>query len=147
MRVGTYLQWWTYEISLTGYLDLIDGYWRIIPTPLAHPVESLTQEIERAIKAELFYLALLLTLTLPDVCAALEQPGGRTNWRLYNRNIFQKIRGLTVEAAYELRNTVIHQSQAIASNKRQYTRIIFIIPTTQYTVDSMVLNGALTFKR
>jgi hypothetical protein len=149
MRVGTTPQKWTYGISLIGYLALIEGCWRIIPMPVTHPIEALAREIEKAISAELFYLALLLTLTLPDICAALEQPDGRANKKFYidwyNKNIFQKIGGLTAEEARELRNTVVHQSHAMASKKRKYTRIIFTMPTTQYTIDSMILNDAMTF--
>ncbi len=114
-----------------------------------HPIEDLSREIEKALGARLFYLALLLTLTLPDICAALEQPDGRSGQKRYeewyNRNVFQKIGGLTPEEANELRNTVVHQSSAISSDKRKYSRIIFTMPGEHVTVDSMVLNDALTF--
>ena len=42
-------------------------------------MEVITQEIERALDAGLYYLALVCTLTLPDICAALESPTGDTS--------------------------------------------------------------------
>jgi hypothetical protein len=115
---------WTCGISLVGHLAVIDGYWKVIPMSQTHPIEDLNLEIEKALEARLFYLALLLTLTLPDICAALEQPDGRSGKKSYeewyNRNIFQKIGGLTPEEANERRNTIVHQSSAISSDKRKY---------------------------
>ena len=141
---------WTYRISWTGcQLVLTGGYWKILRGPAANPVESLLQEIEKAIKAELYYLALLLTLTLPDICTALEQPNGRTDGkRLYKKwykaNVHDLIGGLSPDEAYELRCTVVHQSSGMASPARSYSRVIFTMKTP-LRVDSCVLNDALTF--
>jgi hypothetical protein len=149
-RVETDASSRTFGTSLIGYLVEISGYWRIIPMTQTHPIEDLSREIEKALEARLFYLALLLTLTLPDVCAALEQPNGRTSQKIYEgwykRNVFQRIGGLSPEEAYELRNTVVHQSSALSSEKRKYSRIIFTMPGECVTMDSMVLNDAMTFE-
>jgi hypothetical protein len=37
-----------------------------------HAMEFLFSEIEKALENNLFYAALLMTLTIPDICAALE---------------------------------------------------------------------------
>lgn len=118
-----------------------------------NPVEALLQEIEKALDVPLYYLALLLTLTLPDICTALEQSDGRTDGKplylkWYKANIFDQIGGLSPDEAYELRCTVVHQSRALASNKRGYDRVIFTMAKGggALTVDSMVLNGAMTFE-
>jgi hypothetical protein len=91
-----------------------------------------------------------LTLTLPDICAALEDRDGRTDSKKYKAwyksNIFDKIGTLSPDEAWEFRNTVVHQSKAIASEKRAYSRIIFTMPdAAQHRVDSMVTNDAMTF--
>ncbi|MCP9625478.1 hypothetical protein NML43_00110 [Rhodopseudomonas palustris] len=138
----------TLEISLAGYrLTVENGYWRIRP-PLINPVEALLQEIEKALDAQLYYLGLLLTLTLPSICAALEAPGGRPQGRdrdvyktWYQANIFDLIGGLSADEAWELRCTVVHQSHALASKKRGYDRIIFTMRSGPLTVDSMILEG------
>ena len=108
MNVETTQPEWTYGIRWTGcQLVLTGGYWKILRGPAANPIESLLQEIEKAIKAELYYLALLLTLTLPDICTALEQPNGRTDGkRLYKKwykaNIHDLIGGLSPDGPMSL---------------------------------------------
>jgi hypothetical protein len=90
------------------------------------------------------------TLTLPDICAALEEPDGRTKEKRYKAwyktHIYDQIGGMTPDEAYELRCTIAHQSKAIASEKRSYTRVVFTTPAGMVGVDSMVVNGALVFE-
>src|ERR1700722_11103901 len=126
MSAGITQPTWTYGTSWTGQLALVGGSWKILQGPTVNPVEALLQEIEKAIKAELFYLALLLTLTLPDICAALERADGRTSGPLYKKWYKANMAdgGLSPDEAYELRCTVAHQSSAIASPGRTYSRII-----------------------
>ena len=42
-------------------------------------MEMILKEIEAALAAKLYYLAVTLSLTLPDVCAALEAADGGTS--------------------------------------------------------------------
>ena len=42
-------------------------------------METLLREIEHALDAGLFYLALALSLSLPDICAALDSPNGESS--------------------------------------------------------------------
>jgi hypothetical protein len=112
-------------------------------------VEGLLREIEKAMTAELYYLALLLTLTLPDVCSALEQSDGRAAGKKaykawYKINIHDVIGGLTPDEAYELRSTVVHQSRALGSEARNYSRILFTMKSTT-RIDSCILNDAMMF--
>jgi hypothetical protein len=46
-------------------------------------MDFLSEQIERALAAQLYYLAVVCALTLPDVCSALESPDGNTNGNLY----------------------------------------------------------------
>jgi hypothetical protein len=137
------------SLSLQGQLILQDGFWKLLPGPTLHPVEALLQEIEKAIEADLNYLALLLTLTLPDICAALESADARSTKILYKKwykqNIFAVIGGMSPDEAYELRCTVVHQSTGLASSARTYSRVVFTMRKGQYRIDSMVLQDALTF--
>jgi hypothetical protein len=140
---------WTCSISWIGcQLVLINGCWKIIlPSPV-NPVEALLREIEKALNVELYYLALLLTLTLPDICVALEQPDGRTIGKRmykawYKANVYDIIGGLTPDEAYELRSTVVHQSRAQGSDARTYSRIIFTMKGG-VRVDNSVLDDALS---
>lgn len=96
-------------------------------------------------------MALLLTLTLPDVCVALEQPDGRTDGKRmykawYKANIHD-VGGpaLTPDEAYELRSTVVHQSRAQGSSARSYSRILFTMKKTNVRVHNSIANDARIF--
>lgn len=51
--------------------------------PREGPLELMFLEIERALDAGLFYLAVAMSLTLPDICAALESPNGEASGPKY----------------------------------------------------------------
>lgn len=46
-------------------------------------MELILKEIERALDAKLYYLALQVSLTLPDICAALQSDDGRASKSKY----------------------------------------------------------------
>ena len=84
MSVVTDVPKWTYGISWIGsQLVLKNGCWRILLISETPAIEALLQEIEQALRARLFFLAILLCLMLPDVCAALEAADGRTSEKRY----------------------------------------------------------------
>jgi hypothetical protein len=97
-------------------------------------MEIITNEIEHALKNGLYYLALVCTLSLPDVCAALESLTGETTARQYrdwyDRWLRQKYPQVTGDDLYGLRCGVVHQGQ-LAHPKSQYSRIVFILPNAQ----------------
>jgi hypothetical protein len=62
-------------------------------------METILQEIDKALNAGLCYLAIAMALTVPDICAALESPNGETNgpkykaW--YNANLANRYPRIT----------------------------------------------------
>ncbi|EQD56665.1 hypothetical protein B1A_11430, partial [mine drainage metagenome] len=46
-------------------------------------METILQEIERALDAHLYYLAVAMVLTLPDICAALASADGESSGQRY----------------------------------------------------------------
>jgi len=46
-------------------------------------MEVILREIERALSAQFFSPAVVMALTLPDTCAALESPNGKTSGGKY----------------------------------------------------------------
>ena len=52
-------------------------------TPIPFPLENLSNEIDRAIGAGLYHLALVAALTIPDICCALAHEQGRTRGDRY----------------------------------------------------------------
>src|ERR1022692_3417221 len=79
------------------------------------PMEAILTEIDRALDAGLYYLAIALSLTLPDICGALESPdGGATRERFtawYDTYLAQTYQSLTAADCYSLRCGVIHQGR------------------------------------
>jgi hypothetical protein len=77
---------------------------------------ALITEIKEALLHRLLYAALLLTLTLPDICAALESQDGRSTPARYkawfNSWLRKKYEGqLDAEDMYRLRCAVSHQGR------------------------------------
>jgi hypothetical protein len=94
------------------------------------------QDIERALQAKLFYLALVATLTLPEICAALESSdgdGGRLKYEAwYDKHLAAYYPWLTSEDCYGLRCGIVHQGHARTHTKKhqsKWNRVLFILPT------------------
>ncbi len=100
-------------------------------------MEMILQEIERALNARLFYMAIVLSLMVPDICAGLESDDGRTSpdqyrdW--YTRNLADKYRFLTAEDCYSLRCGVIHQGR-FGHGGNTFARVIWTIPNERNIV-------------
>lgn len=110
-------------------------------------MESLTDEIKNALRAKLWYAALVLTLTLPDVCAALETVDGRSTperykaW--YNAWLKKKYDGLvSADDLYFLRCGVAHQAK-FKHAAMQYKRIFFSLRPNGQFFHKNVLDEAL----
>ena len=58
----------------------------------AGPLEPILREIEVALDAGLFYLAIVLAMTLPDICAALEADDGKSDRRKIQAMVSHKSR-------------------------------------------------------
>ena len=43
-------------------------------------LDAILQEVERALKAELYYLAVAVALSIPDICACLEFDPDKPGW-------------------------------------------------------------------
>ena len=65
---------WTSSVLLTGY-RLVRGRswcWTMIYDPIPEELTAILHEIERAIEAKLYYVAIAVALSVPDICACLE---------------------------------------------------------------------------
>ena len=111
-------------------------------------LEAVLQEIEKALQSGFYYTAIVMTLTLPDICAALESPDGRTERKLYkkwyNDNLSLKFPNLTASDCYSLRCGVVHQGRMGLAGS-QFGRVIFTLPSRRGTAHNCVINDALQF--
>jgi len=115
-----------------------------------HPaLNTLLGEIQSALDHKLYYLAVAVSLSVPDICAAAEcEPGNiwvnqkkyeawcRANWE-------HRYRHLTAEDCYRLRCGVLHQGNFGRPDDR-FERIIFILPNSSFGGHDTKMQGAFT---
>jgi hypothetical protein len=100
-------------------------------------MEIITNEIGRALQAGLYYPAIVLTLTLPDICGALESADGEAtgarykDWR--DTWLFAAYPNVNGQDLYSLRCGVLHQGR-LGHPKMQYSRVLFTVPNAQRNV-------------
>lgn len=112
-------------------------------------METILREIEQAIDAGLYYLAISATLTLPEICAALESTNGSTAGRSqasyetwYNTNLADRsFSFLTATDCWRYRCGASHQGQ-FGHPEAQYGRVIFTLPHT-VKLHNNIINDAL----
>lgn len=111
-------------------------------------MELILKEIERALDAKLYYLALQASLTLPDICGALQSDDGVAKNYKYIAwyDTYAKEPGdlsISGKDCYHFRCSYVHQALT-THEKSSYSRIIFLAPTCQgITFHNNVIDGAL----
>lgn len=110
-------------------------------------MQVIISEIERALSSGLYYRALMVILTLPDMCAALESSDGENSgpkyraW--YNKWMAHQYPNLSADDCYRLRCGVIHQGW-IGHNQMQYARVLFTVPNVNRNIfHNNIINDAL----
>src|SRR6266851_3854531 len=109
-------------------------------------IYALTDEIKNCLSHELWYAALVLALTLPDVCAVLESANGQTSDDRYKAWFDTWLKGkyldVSADDIYSLRCGVAHQGTFHYRGK-QYRRIFFTLRPDGKLFHELVLNDAL----
>jgi hypothetical protein len=112
----------------------VDGrlwVFEIRPRPL--PIETIIDEIERALRHELWYAALATALSLPDVCSVLAHPpnkAGPTGKRYaawFDEWMARYSTSMTGLECYRIRCGVFHRGEFSHKHQR-WDRIIFTLP-------------------
>ncbi|MCB2051446.1 MAG: hypothetical protein KDE63_08455 [Novosphingobium sp.] len=108
-------------------------------------LEALLQEIEKAIDAKLYYLAIAVALSVPDVCSGLESDPENPKWqnqKTYaawcDSNIGTKFNNLVGNDLYRLRGGVLHKGH-FDHPKSQFNRVIFIGPESQIVAHDKII--------
>jgi hypothetical protein len=110
-------------------------------------MQTILLEIEAALNAGFYYLAIAIALSLPDVCSALESPDGTTSGTQYKAWydvwLAPTYPMITAVDLYSLRCGIVHQGR-FGHNKMQYSRILFTVPNPQGNVfHRNIINDAL----
>src|SRR5271166_6079422 len=110
-------------------------------------MEAILSEIEKTMATGLWYAAIVLCLTLPDICATLEaQPNARNDGykARYMRWVRRNMRSdpsLSPDEFWALRSGVVHEGRF---KHREYRRIAFTLPqgNTMHRIVSVVAGKA-----
>lgn len=114
-------------------------------------MNELISQVRRALDSELYYLALYVTLTLPDTLRALQSENGYATSDKYEEWFDEYVapkytmRGdniLDGEMCYNLRCSILHQGK-IDTGTEDYVRVIFAEPEGGVIAHNNILNGAL----
>ena len=93
-------------------------------------MDVIIRQIERGLERGFHYLAIVSSLTLPDICAALESANGQTSQPLYrawyDAWLGPKYPDITSFDMYRLRCGTVHQG-TFGPPGMQYERIVFMI--------------------
>jgi hypothetical protein len=139
---------WTYGISWPNcQLVIRNGCFEIVRGPEIPAIEAIVHDIELALKAKLYYLAIIVCLTIPDVCAALEAEDGRINRSLYlawyAKHAKAQAGGVDPEECWSLRCGMTHQGK-MDIVRGIANRVVFTMSSTQYRFDGMTLKSPTT---
>jgi hypothetical protein len=116
----------------------------------AGPLEPILSEIERALAQGLYYLAIMLSLAPPDICAALQNEDGRSTTDGYKRwfelHLAAKFFMFTADDCFSLRCGVLHQGKmGIMKRGAEFERVLFTAPDTPGYVHNNKFPGAVNF--
>ena len=93
------------------------------------PLEIVLSDVEKALENRLFYLAVAVALTIPDICSALESSDRRTSSDKYKdwftKWLQEDFSFLSSDDLYSLRCGVVHQANF--GTKHQYESVVFAL--------------------
>lgn len=107
-------------------------------------MDDLINEIEHAVNSGAWLLALAGTLALPDICAAVQSPNGKTTGSKYKRwvqdYLLKDYPKLDPDELYQMRCSLLHQG---TSSAVKYKRVMFVSPTSNVRIHNGVVDDAL----
>lgn len=117
------------------------------------PLNFILREMVQVHKAGLYYAAITIALTLPDICSkATFEPSDDNYWRgvqaryeaWCERYLSTRLQSLTAQDIWALRGGVLHQGQTFGHPKSRFERVVFILPdkgNNQFTFGSLSVGG------
>lgn len=91
-------------------------------------LEVMRTEIDRALDAELYYPALVLAMSIPDICGALASADGKASgpryaaW--YESNLPDYAKELSGKDCHSMRSALVHQARPVKANMA-YKQVYF----------------------
>jgi hypothetical protein len=113
------------------------------------PLYPLLNEINKAAEGGLPFLAVAMTVALPDICVSLASQDGRTNGKAYKawceENLPQdKFSFVTPDDLWSMRCGVLHNGR-FGDMKHNVGRVIFALPNSGFTIVNSQFNDAYVY--
>jgi hypothetical protein len=113
------------------------------------PLYPLLNEINKAAATGMPFLAVAMTVALPDICVSLAAADGQTNGKKYkawcNTNLPQdRLTFVTADDLYSMRCGVLHNGR-FGDLKHNVARVIFALPNSGATFVNCQMNDAYVY--
>jgi hypothetical protein len=116
-------------------------------------LSSILREIEKGLEAKLYYLAIAVALSVPDICACLECDPDKPIWATQDKYVGWcdanlKFKNLTGVDFFRIRGGVLHQGH-FDHPKSKFDRVMFIGPESRFKAHDAIIsvNPGATFQR
>lgn len=117
---------------------------------LLSPLEVIFRDIERALNYHVFYAAIAVTLSIPDICACLSDPPGSV-WATSKKYIAwcdENLAGLfqmNGDDFHRMRGGVLHQGSAFGHRDSRFKAVAFTLPSVDGGMHNNVgnMNGVV----
>lgn len=150
---------WTYS-KLLNARELVYGMgscWIVSTeskdqTAIPAELDALLQQVRLALNLEQYYLALAVTMSIPDICSCLEQEPGKIYAKTEKyiawceRNLSGKISNLVAGDYFHIRGGLLHQGH-FKHPKSKFDRIVFFGQRSAIVGHGVIINfdGEVTF--
>lgn len=109
-------------------------------------MEDLLRQIDAAAGSRVYYLALIGSLTVPDVAGALSSPSGEASANMYRKWVRANLPWWAQEGRdellYQYRNTMLHQHSGQPDPRKKMPRLMFVEPNDSLHIhNSTVTSG------
>lgn len=128
--------------QLLGWLvSARDGTWRV--DQIRPELQAILHEIERALEAKLYYVAIAVALSVPDICSCLECDPDKGIWATQQKyaawcDTNLKLTNLDGNDLFRLRGGVLHQGH-FGHPKSKFDRVIFLGPESRIKAHDVVI--------
>jgi hypothetical protein len=106
---------------------------------------AILREIEKALEAKLYYLAIAVALSVPDICACLECDPDKPIWATQDKyvgwcakNLDSHFKNLAGVDLFRIRGGVLHQGH-FDHPKARFDRVMFIGPESRIKAHDIVV--------
>jgi len=136
------------RLGQIGFLSRGWGHcWIVVMHDPASAIERIIQDIERAISVRLYYPALLMTLTLPEICMGLTLQKSnfvkRDHYVSFVDNYTTEGElGLDGASCYQLRGGLVHRADLTGHAYFPNTHVVFTVPETHSSIHALsIISG------